>query len=236
MSLAILVAASLTLQVPTIEDVCESGLKSVTFSAVVGTSKQSELRKINSDFARSYRFKRTDVWLKVPFMIRLESKVDDSDILMIINGTKRKLRIPRAGLSRTFDLKDEPGQRQTALDFGLITPALFKSFFVGTYVRTDRRTGEYVFDITYNPKYNYRARNRVWIDPEKKIVAKRQWYAHKDGHLLATFEYLDPIQQGGVWFSTKVTVKNADNKVAGTTTYSNVKLNIDIDDKLFDVG
>lgn len=235
MSLVLLVAASLTLQVPTIEDVCESGLKSVTFSAVVGTSKQSELRKINSDFARSYRFKRTDVWLKVPFMIRLESKVDDSKILMIINGTKRKLRIPKAGISQVSELKDEPGQRQTALDFGLIHPSLFKSFFVGTYVRTDRRTGEYVFDITYNPKYNYKARSRVWIHPERRIIGKRQWYAHKDGHLLATFEYLDPIQQGGVWFSTKVTVRNADNKVAGTTTYSNVKLNIEIDNKLFKI-
>jgi len=233
MSFVFLAAVSLTLQTPKIEDVCESGLKSVQFSAVVGASKQSELRKINSDFARSYRFKRTDVWLKVPFMIRLESKVDDSSILMIINGTKRKLLIPKAGLSKTFDLKDEPGQRQTALDFGLISPSLFKSFFVGTYVRTDRKTGEYVFDITYNPKYNYRARNRVWIDPERKIVTKRQWYAHKDGHLLATFEYLDPIQQGGVWFPTKVTVRNADNRVAGTTTYSNVKLNTDIDDELF---
>ena len=32
---------------------------------------------------------------------------------------------------------------------------------------------------------------------------------------------------------TKVTVRNADNRVAGTTTYSNVKLNTDIDDELF---
>ena len=236
MSLTILIAASLALQNPVIEDVLQTDLRTVSFSAEVGQARQSELRKINKDFAQSYRFKRSDVWLKEPFKIRMETKVEDSAILMIVNGTRRKFSIPVARIFQTRDLANEPGQRQTALDFGLLPPSLFEEFYVGKYVRTDRRTGEYVFDITHDPKTKYTARHRVWIDPDKKTVTKRQWYAHRGGHLLATFEYSGHVSQEGVWFPTKLTVTNADNKLAGTTVYKNVKINVALTDKLFDAG
>lgn len=235
MSLALIVATALVVQKPTLESVLLTEFKSASFEAVVGSAKQSELRKINKDFGQSYRFKRSNVWMKEPFKIRIETKVDDSPILFIVNGTKRKYSLPNNGLSTTLELANEPGQRQTALDFGLLPPSLFKDFFVGTYVRTDRRTGEYVFDITHNPKTKYTARHRIWIDPEKKAVTKRQWYAHRGGHLQATFEYLDHVKVNGVWFPTKLTVKNADNKLAGTTTYKNVKINMTLSNDLFKI-
>jgi len=233
MSLAVFVAVALVAQEPKIDDVLQKEFKAASFEAVVGSAKQSELQKINKDFAQSYRFKRSKVWMKEPFKIRMETSVDDSDILMVINGTKRKFEIPKARLKQTVNLVDEPGQRQTALDFGLLTPSLFKEFFVATYVRTERRTGEYVFDVTHNPKDTYRARHRVWIDPQKKVITKRQWYAHRGGHLQATFEYSDHVQQNGVWFPTKLSVKNADNVLAGTTTYQNIKINLSLSDDLF---
>lgn len=236
MSITILIVASLALQDPVIEDVWQTGLRTVSFTAEVGTAKQSELRKINQDFAQSYRFKKLDVWLKEPFMVRLESTVDDTSIVMVINGPKKLYRIPRANIKLREDLSKDPGKRQTAFDFGLITPSLFDGYFQAKYVRKDRRTGELVFDVTYVPSLKYRARHRIWVDAEKKLVTKRQWYANRGGHLMATFEYLDPIQSGGVWFPTKTYVRNADNVLAGTTVYKNVKINVAIADKLFDVG
>ena len=236
MNLTILIVASLALQEPVIEDVMQTGLRTVSFTAEVGKAKLSELKKINQDFAQSYRFKKLDVWLKEPFKVRLESTVDDTSIVMVINGPKKLYRIPRANLKLREDLSKEPGKRQTAFDFGLITPSLFDGYFQAKYVRKDRRTGELIFDVTYVPSLKYKARHRIWVDPETKLVTKRQWYANRGGHLMATFEYLDPIQSGGVWFPTKVHVRNADNVLAGTTTYKNVKINVAIADKLFDAG
>ncbi|MCH8979933.1 MAG: hypothetical protein IH945_11935, partial [Armatimonadetes bacterium] len=123
MSLTILIAASLALQDPVIEDVMQTGLRTVSFTAEVGRAKQSELRKINQDFAQSFRFKKLDVWLKEPFKVRLESKVDDTSIVMVINGPNKLYRIPRANIRLKEDLSKDPGKRQTAFDFGLITPS-----------------------------------------------------------------------------------------------------------------
>ncbi len=237
MSLAVLAAVALSSQNPKIDDVLQSNFRSATFTAVVGSASQAELQKINKDFAQSYRFKSMEVWMKEPFKIRMESKVDDSDILMVINGAVRKLSIPKARLSQKFDLSKEPGKRQTALDFGLLTPSLFANFFDAAFVRTERRTNELVFDLTYAPPLNKdKSRHRVWIDPTKKVMTKRQWYANRGGHLMATFDYKDFTQVGGVWLPTTISVTNADNKLAGTTNYRNLKVNVSIDDAQFAVN
>ncbi len=234
MSLLLIAAAALTVQDPRIEDVLPSTFKSATFTAVVGSAKQAELQKINKDFAQSYRFKRMDVMMKEPFMLHLASKVDDSEIVMVINGVKKAYKIPRAGISKTEDNSKSPGKRQTALDFGVLTPGLFDGYLASKYVRTDRRTGEYVFDLTYSPSFTDESRHRVWIDPKTKFLTKREWYSQK-GFLRATFTYSDPVMMGGVAFPTKATVANADNILAGTMNYVDIKMNPSLADSLFKI-
>jgi len=236
MTIAFLVAVAATGQTPKIDDLLQTSLKSLSFTATVGNAKQIELQKINKDFAQSYRFKTMDVYMKEPFMIRMETKVDDSEILMIINGPVRKLSIPKARISTRLNLKDEPGKRQTAFDFGLTTPSLFDGYFKADFIRTERATGQHIFDVTYGPGLADKSRHRIWIDPAKKMVTKRQWYANWGGHLMATFDYSDPVQQGGVWLATTISVTNAEGKLAGTTTYKNMKVNPTLADSLFDVG
>ncbi|HXH61008.1 MAG TPA: outer membrane lipoprotein-sorting protein [Fimbriimonadaceae bacterium] len=237
MCLAIFAASIALTQTPSIQDVLQTNLKSATFKAVVGSSNMAELQKINKDFAQSYRFKSMDVWLKEPFMIRMESKVDDSEILMVINGPIRKLSIPKARLSQKLNLQNSPGKRQTAFDFGLMPPDLFDGFFKADFVRTDRRTGEYVFDVTYGPGLDKdKSRHRIWVDPQKKMITKRQWFANRGGFLMATFEYTNPVEVAGVWMPTTITVSNADNKLAGTTNYKDIQVNPILADSLFSVG
>ncbi len=235
MSLACLALALAFGADPTIDDAVQKSLKSASFTTVVEGAKQAELQKINKDFAQSYRFKSMDVWMKEPFMIRMESKVDDSDILMVINGAVRKLSIPKARLTQKFNLAKQPGKRQTVFDFGLLTPALFDGLFEAIFVRTERRPGEYVFDVTYIPSLKDKTRHRIWVDPEKRFMTKRQWFANRGGHLMATFDYSEPMNQSGVWFPTKVAVSNADGILAGTTVYKNLKVNGAVEDSLFKI-
>lgn len=212
----------------------QSGLKDASFTAKVEKSQQKELQKINKDFASSYRFDYTDVKMKEPFKLRLESKVDDQSILYIINGTMRAYKIPRAGISKKDNLAKEPGKRQTVFDFGLITPALFNNFMEAKFVRMDRATDMPVFDVTYISSLDDSSRHRIWVDTDKKIVAKREWYSQNGSKpLMAIFLYKDPVKFGNVWIPTTLEVQNAEGKFAGRTKYTGISVNAGLAESLF---
>jgi outer membrane lipoprotein-sorting protein len=100
----------------------------------------------------------------------------------------------------------------------------------------DRATNDYVFDLTYfQPKWDDTSRHRVWVDPEKRFTTKREWYSQHGRHL-ATFYYEKAVLQAGVWMPTVVTVRNADNKVAGVMEYTRVKVNGGLNDSLFAIN
>ncbi|MFX4918095.1 hypothetical protein ABTB83_19165, partial [Acinetobacter baumannii] len=89
------------------------------------------------------------------------------------------------------NLAKSPGKRQTWLDFGIVTPALFSGLFDAKFVRNDRETGAVVFDLTYPASLDDSSRQRVFIDPVKKVVHRREWYG-QDGKLKAIFTYESP--------------------------------------------
>jgi outer membrane lipoprotein-sorting protein len=230
-TLASLAALSLGLQTPSINDVLVRNFQDVSFTARKKTGIQRELAKINRDFGQSYRFDFTNVRMKEPLMLRLDSQVEDTKATMILNGTTQLLTIP--GFRQKQDLSRAPGRRQTALDFGILTPSLFKDLFNAEFVRIDRASGDYVFDLTFKDRRDT-TRHRVWVDPEKKFTTKREWY-NQPGRQIATFFYDAPKHLDGVWVPTRLTVKNMDNKVAGVTEYENVRVNSGIPDSIFKI-
>lgn len=223
------------LQSQSISAYYEQDLKDASFAAVQVSSNQRELQKINADFARSFRFKTVQVKLKEPFKLRLESNVDDTSMLIVTNGPMQLISVPRARISQKTDLTGKPGRRQTSLDFGLVTPALFRDLFDAKFIRIDRATGAAVFDLTYKPRLKDGTRHRIWIHPERKYTIKREWYSQFGGRLQATFNYEKPLSTKGVWFPTRVSVANSEGKEAGVTEYRSVVLNADLSDDLFKI-
>ncbi len=218
---------------PTLDDVLQKGFKDAQFSIVVVQADQRELAKINKDFGASYRFKTSEATIKEPFKLRLSGKVDDTEILFIVNGTTQWIRVPRANISQKNELAKSPGKRQTMMDFGVLTPSLFDELFSAKFVRVDRATGDYVFDLTFQkPKYVDTTRFRLWIDPKLRYTKRREWY-NRVGELMATFLYERPVTQGGATLPTKVTVRNVDGKLAGVTEYRSVAINRGLSDSLF---
>lgn len=231
--LALLAAGSIaTLFSADITDYTQPHLHDVSFKAVIVKGNQSELRKINADFGQAYRFDYANVKLKEPFMLRVESVVEDQSVLVIGNGARVLYRVPRANIKSRQNLSNSPGRRQTFLDFGLLTPSLFDSLFDAKFIRNDRATGDIVFDITYQPGLKDTSRHRVWVDPDRHIVAKSEWY-NQGGVLLATFFYESPKKINGVWVPTRLTVKNAEGALAGQTDYQNVEVNTGLASSLF---
>lgn len=215
-----------------VSDIVQPRLRDISFTAQVVAGYQDELAKINRDFGNSYRVKTTRVQAKEPFMIRLESRVGDTEVRYILNGSSRLYSIPRARVNQREDLSNSPGKRQSFLDFGLITPSMIGGLFDAKFVRVDRATGGLVFDLTYLKKWDDTSRHRIWVDREKRYVFRREWYGQK-GRLMATFYHENPIEIQGVWLPTRVTVRNAEGKVAGIMQYNGIVLNAGLPDSLF---
>lgn len=213
-------------------DIVQPAFKDAKFTAKVVKGNQAELKKINDEFGLSYRFSTTTAWVKEPFMLKMEAKVEDQSFSYIINGT---VKAYKAGKIQAKDnVAKAPGKRQTVFDFGILTPALFTDLYVAKFVRVDRESGDLVFDCTYQTKFDDTSRNRIWVDKDKKIVTKRVWYG-QEGQQRATFIYDNPKQQNGVWFPTRCTVKNNDDKVAGVTEYLKMTINSGLPDSMFKI-
>lgn len=214
------------------QDIVQKGFQDASFTAKAVKGIQKELQKINKEFAYSYRFDYMDAKVKEPHKIRLESVVEDTRVLYVINGTKKFYNLGNR-LKGTDDVSKSPGKRQTLLDFGILTPAMFQDPFTAKFLRVDRDSGDLVFDLTYQtPKYDDTSRHRVWIDKSKRYITKRVWF-NQEGGQLATFIYENPKSKDGVWFPTRCTVKNNDDKVAGVTEYTKMEINSGLADSLF---
>ncbi|HWD41955.1 MAG TPA: outer membrane lipoprotein-sorting protein [Fimbriimonas sp.] len=233
-TIAALLVAGLAGQSPSIEDFTQRDFHDISLTARVVKADQRELGKINHDFGNAYRFSSTHVEAKEPFMLRLDAKAEETNVQFILNGTKQLMRIPRVNFRQKRDLTHNPGERQTLLDFGLLTPTLFESLFQAKFVRNDRETGDAVFDVTYRDPEDT-SRSRIWVDRSKHMVTKREWY-NQPGRQLATFYYLNPEHISGIWVPTKLEVKNVDGVVAGITQYDAIKVNSGIADSQFKVN
>lgn len=233
-----LIAASLTVLAAGTQaqfdsgDIVQTGFKDAKFTARVIKGDQDELKKINDEFGKSYRFTTTTAWVKEPFMLKMEATVEDAKVSYIVNGTMKAYKLGRSATIKD-NVANSPGKRQTLFDFGILTPALFKDLYVAKFVRVDR-DGALVFDCTYNTKFDDTSRHRIWVDKEKKIVLRRVWYG-QEGQQRATFIYENPVQQKGIWFPTRCTVKNNDDKVAGVTEYQKMVINSGLADSLFKI-
>jgi outer membrane lipoprotein-sorting protein len=232
MTLVSILVATVAAQGSDIDRYLQPNLHDATFTTRVLHADQRELAKINSDFGESYRFDSTTIRLKEPFKLRIDAKVQDTTLLYIENGPTQILRIPRIGVKSRTDLSQKPGRRQTAFDFGLLTPSLFDDFYSAQFVRMDRATGDPVFDIKYAANLRDNSRSRIWIDPVHHVIARREWYG-QDGHQQATFFYSEPENVDGIWLPTRLEVKNTDNVTAGVTQYQSIKVNTGLSDDIF---
>ena len=216
-----------------VSDYVQRNLQDATMVARVKVANLRELAKINKDYSKQYEFQKTVFKLKEPFKLRGDAEINDTNVTYVLNGTHLTIRIPRlAALSSKQDLSNSPGRRQTFMDFGVLTPALFDTFLDARFVRQDRATNNAVFDIVYNKKFSDTTRFRVWIDPAKKYITKREWYG-QNGNQKATFDYDSPVEVSGIWLPTHVVVRNTENKIAAETVYDSIKVNTGLPDSLF---
>jgi outer membrane lipoprotein-sorting protein len=236
-------ALAMTLTVPSLAQQASSNIKDYVaaklddFTAIMRVQQHDDnaLRKISKDFGMIYKIKG-DIQLryKEENRMRIDGALGASKATLIVAGEKQIVRIPSLGLSTTDNLGESPGKRKTLLDVGLLsegylsyTQAVFKG------VRPVVGIQCAVFEISYTDKKLDTSHRIVWIDPKTKVVLKREEYS-QEGKLNAVFVYKDPKEIApGVWFPSAIEVTNNQGQKAGTTEYSNVKVNTGLEDSVF---
>jgi len=218
-------------QQQSIDAYVQENLDDLTFVAKVVKGDQTELKKINRDFGQSYRFDSTQISIKPPFMMRAESKVEDSSVTYILNGTDLVYKF--GGFRSPQNLANKPGRRQSTVDIGILSKGLIHGLYEAKYVTTESDRSV-VFDLTFCQSEIDKSRQRIYVDPEKRVFLKREWF-NQEGMLLATFVYSKPIQVSGCWVPTHMDVSNRDGILAGQTDYRDIKVNSGLADSLFQV-
>ncbi len=217
-----------------IDSYLPSGLKDISFNVSMTKRNAKELGKIDQSYVQQYSLDSATVRAKEPFKLRFDAKSDDTSVLTIINGGSKLISVPALRIKKRSNVSNEPGQRQTLMDFILLTPNDANDFLNAKFVRFDRENGNPVFDLTFPSKYNYPVRHRVWIDKASHYVVRREWYGLQ-GQLRATFLFLNPTKVKGITVPTTMQVFNAENKLAGESKYTGIKVNEGLADSLFDI-
>lgn len=214
---------------PRLEQMSVRGLADLQASVTVLKADYEELSKISRDLSLTYRLKELVMSYKEPNKLRFQNRIG----LMIVNGSTRYVKF--GGLEKKDDLGASSTTRYSLLDIGLITPSGL-AVMRGKYLREETLEGKStrVFEITY--REDGHSRYIVWIDPQNRVVCKREWY-NSEGKLRAVFSYLDAKEVSpGLWIPTRLEIRNSDGVVAGVAAYTDLKVNQGLSDDIFEIS
>lgn len=202
--------------------------KDVTLTCKVVQADQKELRKIGKDFGKTYEFKSTNIYFKAPNKTKMESKLGLVKVEIIINGDRKLTSIPPIRYRKKEDISDKPHKRQTDLDIGMVTESLWRDYIV---LGNDSDSSVHRVTIA---RENARDKKIVcWVDDKTLKLLKVEKY-ESDGKLIARYIYSGHSLVNGIaWVPSKIQVYNCDGKLAGTTSYENIKINSGIPDSVF---
>ena len=211
-----------------------TSLSDISFNVSLTKRYAKELQKIDQSYVLQYAQLDSALFrAKEPFKLRIDAKSDDTSGYTIVNGGRKLISVPALRIKSRQDISRQPGQRQTLMDFIILTEADATKFLNAKFVRFDRSTGDPVFDLTFPSSLDYPVRHRVWIDKNDKYVVRREWYGLQ-GQLRATFLYSSPVKVKGITVPTDLKVMNAEDKLAAESKYLNVKINEGISDSIFE--
>lgn len=203
--------------------------------SMVGTvtyKNKDALAKIEANYAQLYEFKTASVFLKNPDKVRLEGKLGMVKFEYIVNGTNKLFRAPMVKINKKNSYADDPAKLQSALDIGIVTPALWQY-----------RTIEIVEDEESQQNGDIKLRLRwprgdmiyyAWIDA-KNLYLKQYVKQTAEGVVELRTVYSDAKKfADAIWVPCKVEVFASDGAKAGTSVFSDIKVNSGLADSLFE--
>lgn len=189
------------------------------------------IEKVDAKYVSLYEFKTAKIFLKEPDKLRTEGKLGMVKFEYIINNGRKIVRAPLLKIRRESDYSGNPGKLNDALDFGIITPALWA-----------QRRIEIIEDSFAASKGETKIRLRwdnasmsivLWLD-SKEMYLKRMERRDGDDQTKVTLVYSNHRQMDGVvWIPTKVEMFASDGAKVGMSEISDIKVNVGLADSLF---
>lgn len=206
--------------------------KDLSMTGTVTYKNKEALTKIEANYAQLYEFKTAYISLKHPDKVRIEGKLGMVKFEYIVNGTNKLFRAPMVKISKKDNYADEPAKLQSALDVGIVTPTLWQY-----------RTIEIIDDEHAQQNGEIKLRMRwakgdmvyyAWIDA-KDLYLKKFEKCKADGTVELRTVYSDAKKvSDAIWIPHKVEVYASDGTKAGTSEFSDVKVNSGLADSLFE--
>jgi hypothetical protein len=191
----------------------------------------AELRKIDKNFVQGYRFRESLIQYKEPLKLRVDSKAGLFTVRYVINGKRKSTQF--AGLHKVKDITGRPGEEQSMLDSGIITPGFLadnvESRIVGQQTLDGRKVPVFEFWYTDEPHSRH---HFVWMDPVKKIVLRHD-VNNRSGGLKMRFMFKQPSRVAGVWVPRRIEVYNPEGRLAAVTQYTSIRVNTGLSESLF---
>lgn len=206
--------------------------KDVSMLGTVVYKNKAALTKVDTAYAQLYEFKTANVKLKMPDKLRIDGKLGMVKIEYIINQGIKIVRSPTLKINKKKDYSSDPAKLQNALDIGLLTPSLWNGRVVEVIEDSEANTnGEIKLRLKWmKGDMVYIA----WIDA-KDLWLKRFEKQDNAGIMQVRMVYSNPQKIGGViWMPMHVEMFAADGEKAGATEFSDVKVNADLADSLFE--
>ena len=225
---AVASAAAAATNAPDLSTMTSTRLRTLQLDSAVVEEVRPELKKIGGDFADAYRFHKVSIAYEQPDKMHLETAVLNVHIAYTINGNRKFTSVPTYHVHKIEDVTGAPGKKQSLLDIGLVPPellTLYNAVYVG------KKGTQLIYDL--NAKQD-RFHDRIWIDPVTHITTKREHY-NQDGKLIVWFLYKNPVEpRPKMYIPSRVEVYNPSNKLAAVTEYRNIKINLPVDQSLFE--
>ncbi len=189
------------------------------------------MTQVDPAYSRLYEFRSANLSFKSPNKIRVDGKLGMVKFEYIISGCTKIVHAPSIRFSQREDYKDDPAKVQNALDLGIVTPSIWENRSVEVLDNPEAES---------NGEVNVRLRwpkgdmiYLAWIDAQN-LWLKRFEKRDAQNKLLARVEYSEPKNLGGViWVPTKVEMYTPDGGKAGASELTDIKVNTDLADSLF---
>ena len=190
---------------------------------------QKELATISDDFGKAYEFKRSKLVFSSPDSFKISAKAGIVNVSYIVSGNTK---IVRAGfINKKTDISKTPHKKQIAIDAGILDEAFFRHYTVRD-CRKETLDGRSVYKVTAvrsnapdKPEY-------TWVDAGDLRLLKRE-KREADGSLKARHVYTKHKLVGGIWVPGEMRVYGRNEKLAGTSVYTNARVNTGVEDKEF---
>ena len=195
-----------------------------TLHVTVDDAKQ--LSALDSDMARVFAQRMVNLDYTEPTRLRLQAMSPKSGpVALLFDEDTRRMSVGEGSKGSSQDVSNAPTRRLSLLDFcGLLEPNMF-DYTRARFVRPDKvdTVPTVVYDLSYW-RADTTSFQRVWIDPARNIVLRREIY-DKNSKLKAVFLYQQMAQAApNTWLPGRLEIQSPSRSRIALVTITDARL------------